>query len=419
MAFIQKIYDSGLNQFVYYTKSVITTTPASLDTKPNHSGLPNLIADTHSVLGETGATFSVKDEGSEITVNTRSLNFTGADVVATASNDEVTVNIVGSGLSGSHAGSHISAALDPIDGDKLDITYSPSTYTRTLESGITTTVNHLTSHLKGINNYLASLPPSGENNTASNLGGGIGWYSTKVGSDLRFKSALAGYGTTLSSGTNENTIALKTTVAVLVDGGTVAIDADLGPHYELTIAGNRVLGNPTNTTPGKTIEILVTQDGTGGNLLAFDSNWVNVGKTYQVAQAPNSPSVIRAVARGVSTKWYYTIEHSEFTETTASTVILNQTAWNPIGKDYASLVRVESNSNSRTISGILAPTQGVNQTAFSIVLTGSFYLGLKHEDLSATAANRLLIPTNTDFTLVPNDLLKFQYDFTTQRWRLA
>ncbi len=153
MAFIQKIYDNGLAQFVYYTKATITAAPVPSDTIPNHSG--NLASATHAIVGVTGASFTVSDEGVDLVVNTRSLNFIGTDVVATASNDDITV-AVGGGSVGSHQASHLSGASDPIDGDKLDIDYIPAAYTRTLSAGLTTLNDELTSHLKGIDNSLAT-----------------------------------------------------------------------------------------------------------------------------------------------------------------------------------------------------------------------------------------------------------------------
>jgi hypothetical protein len=163
MAFIQKIYDNTLAQYVYYTKATITATPVPSDTTPNHSG--NLDTGTHVVIGETGANFTVKDEGSEILINTRSLNFIGADVVATAVNDDVTVT-VGNGSSGSHQATHLSGGSDAIDGDKLDIDFIPVNYTRTISSGLSTILDNLTSHLNGIDIRFSSvLTGAGVNNT--------------------------------------------------------------------------------------------------------------------------------------------------------------------------------------------------------------------------------------------------------------
>lgn len=416
MAFIQKIYDNSLEQFVYYTKATVTATPLSNETTPNHSG--NLEPSTHVILNETGANILIRDEGVDLTINTRSLNFVGADVVATASNDAVTVTVAGSGLAGSHQATHLSGAIDPVDGDKLDVDFTPTSYSRTIVGGLSTATNQLTSHLKGIDNYLLGLPSPGESNTASNLGSGVGWWSNKTGVDLRFKSALAGYGTVITAGTNENTVSLKTDVTLLTDSPSITINADSGIHYQVTIAGNRLFTNPVNTIAGKKLEILVLQDGVGDRRLSFDADWVPVGKTHQVALAPNAASVITAIARGVSPKWYYTIEHAENTEVTEPIVTVHQNNWLIDSRKFASLVRVSSDSHTREIRGIISPIAQSNEnSSFTMVLTGSFYLQLKNEDAAASIVNRLLIP-NGDLTIVPDDVVTFQYDFTSLRWRL-
>jgi len=418
MAFVQKIYDSSLQTYVYYTKAVVDDTPDSLETVPNHSG--NLVANTHSVIAATGATLTIKDEGSALTVNTRSLDFVGAGVTSTFSDDDVTVTVTGSGSLGAHAADHQSGQSDEIDGDKLDIDFSPPTYTPSNVGGLTTSTQHLTSHLKGIDNYLAGLIlATGEVNTASNVGSGSGWFKLKNVTDLQFKSAKVGYGLTLTANTDDLTFASKTAVNTLTSGASIAIDADNGPHYELTLGISALLQNPTNSAVGKVIEIVVFQDATGGRTLDFDTNWIPVGKTFQVAQQPNTASVIKAVARGGSTKWYYTIEHAEFTEVTAAEITSNQNAWDPTGRKYASLIRASTNANTRELRGIILPTTSYENTSFRIVLTGSTYLILKHEDAGAAAPNRLFIQTGTDLTLVPGDSVSFQYDFTTQRWRLV
>ena len=46
----------------------------------------------------------------------------------------------------------------------------------------------------------------GENNTASNIGSGLGWYKQKVGVDLQFNSVLAGQGIDITDTTNDLTI---------------------------------------------------------------------------------------------------------------------------------------------------------------------------------------------------------------------
>jgi hypothetical protein len=153
---------------------------------------------------------------------------------------------------------------------------------------------------------------AGEANTASNVGGGSGWYKTKSGVDLVFKSALAGYGITVTPNTDDNTLSLTTAVTTLTDAATIAVDADLGPQYMVTLGGNRTLGNPTNAAVGKMLEIAVAQDGTGGRTLAFDTDFISVDNTVVVNPAINAVSYVRAVARnfGGGVKWYYTVSHS-------------------------------------------------------------------------------------------------------------
>lgn len=418
MAFIQKIYDTGLSQFVFYTKAVIDLVPSSGETTPNHSGVGNLVASTHVIVAETGATLEVQDEGSIITVNTRSFNFVGSGVTSVASNDDVTVTITGSGSLGAHAATHLSGDTDEINGDQLDIDYNPTTYTPSLAGGLSTQTYHLTSHLKGINDYLASIPSPGEVNTSSNVGTGLGVFKSKVGLDFQFKSLLTGYGIALSSGTDEVTISNKTAITTLTDGALVAINADNGPKYELTVAGNRTLQNPTNTAAGKTIEIIIKQDATGGRLLSFDSDWIPVGKNFQIAQKANAVSVIKATAQGLTPKWYYLIEHTEFTEITATQITSDQTAWNPEGKSFADFIRISSDLSSRALQGIIAPAQNVEKSFFKAVLVGTNNLVIYHEDSGASATNRIVTPTQANLTLSPNDTITFQYDYTSQRWRL-
>jgi hypothetical protein len=263
----------------------------------------------------------------------------------------------------------------------------------------------------------AAESAGGEVNTASNVGTGSAWYKQKTGVNLEFKTALGGYGVTVTPGALENTVGLKTTVVTLTDGVTVALDADTGPHYELIVAGNRIIGNPTNASAGKVVELLVTQDATGGREISFSTDWIPTGKVFQVAQAPNAHSVVHAVCRGGSAKWYYNINHSEFTETT-DTVTSNQTAWAPIGRSYAHLIRVSADA-LRNIQGIGAPVLGVEQTFLHVVLTGSFNLILKNQDAGAVASNRIILPSGSDLTIEPNDAVTLQYDFAAQRWRLT
>lgn len=58
----------------------------------------------------------------------------------------------------SHAPTHIRGATDEIDGDKIDIDWAPSNYTRDVSPPQVTNVEHLTSNLKGIDDKLGQIP---------------------------------------------------------------------------------------------------------------------------------------------------------------------------------------------------------------------------------------------------------------------
>lgn len=62
-------------------------------------------------------------------------------------------------------------------------------------------------------------------------------------------------------------------LVTLTDAATVAVDLDTGINFEVTLAGNRTLGNPTNTQVGQAGIIIVNQDGTGSRTLAYGANW--------------------------------------------------------------------------------------------------------------------------------------------------
>lgn len=66
-------------------------------------------------------------------------------------------------------------------------------------------------------------------------------------------------------------------VTDLVDGANIATDASLGRVFEVTLAGNRQLDNPTNIAPGMVITWYVIQDGAGGHTLTLDTNFATEG----------------------------------------------------------------------------------------------------------------------------------------------
>jgi hypothetical protein len=59
----------------------------------------------------------------------------------------------------------------------------------------------------------------------------------------------------------------------LTDAATITVDMSTFINASVTLGGNRTLGNPSNTTDGKTGAIYITQDGTGSRTLVYSSNW--------------------------------------------------------------------------------------------------------------------------------------------------
>jgi pectin methylesterase-like acyl-CoA thioesterase len=92
---------------------------------------------------------------------------------------------------------------------------------------------------------------TGEANTASNLGTGFGWFDSKNGVDLRFKSITSGTNIVISSGANSLQVGVNdsptfTTVSAAVisgatiSGGTISLEANIVPQN----SGTSLLGSP-------------------------------------------------------------------------------------------------------------------------------------------------------------------------------
>lgn len=82
----------------------------------------------------------------------------------------------------------------------------------------------------------------------------------------------------------------------LTDAATIAVDASLSNNFEVTLGGNRTLGNPTNLTRGMVLNFLIKQDATGGRTLAYGNlfTWPS-GTVPTVAAGAHAVSLISAV----------------------------------------------------------------------------------------------------------------------------
>jgi hypothetical protein len=89
------------------------------------------------------------------------------------------------------------------------------------------------------------------------------------------------------------TAAQRGTISALTDGATITPDFAVANNFSVTLGGNRTLANPTNLTAGQSGAIWVTQDGTGGRTLAFQSHWDFTGGTAPtLATAANARDCI-------------------------------------------------------------------------------------------------------------------------------
>jgi hypothetical protein len=69
------------------------------------------------------------------------------------------------------------------------------------------------------------------------------------------------------------TAAQRGAITTLTDGATITADFATTNHFQVTLGGNRTLANPSNQTAGQSGAIVITQNGTGSNTLAYGSYW--------------------------------------------------------------------------------------------------------------------------------------------------
>ena len=80
----------------------------------------------------------------------------GSYSVTGHTHSESDITDLGSYATSTHASGHLSGQADEIDGDKLDIDFSPSNYTAATVSNITDSTAQLTSHFQGIDTALGA-----------------------------------------------------------------------------------------------------------------------------------------------------------------------------------------------------------------------------------------------------------------------
>jgi hypothetical protein len=115
-------------------------------------------------------------DGDVLDIDYTPANYTRTVAPAEVTNvEELTAHLAGidAALAGTglHAATHLSGAADEVDGDKLDITWNPSNYTPATTPVEVTSVDELTAHLYGIDQVLAGpFTPSSHASTHENGG---------------------------------------------------------------------------------------------------------------------------------------------------------------------------------------------------------------------------------------------------------
>lgn len=112
-----------------------------------------------------------------------------------------------------------------------------------------------------------------------------------AGTGVEWASNIDVPGTLDVTGIGTFDAATRGAVTALTDASTIAVNFALSNHFSVTLGGNRTLGNPTNMVAGQSGAIWITQDGTGGRTLAYDSYWDFSGGT-----APTVTSTAGAVS---------------------------------------------------------------------------------------------------------------------------
>ena len=126
---------------------------------------------------------------------------------------------------------------------------------------------------------------------------------------------LSGLGASLilqadTSGGNWRILSYSPTLTafVLTDAATIAIDAANGGDpmiCDVTLAGNRTLGAPTNPTNTRRIIIRVKQDGTGSRTLAYNAvyRFPSDIPSPTLSTAAGTTDIIAFVYNTASVKW--------------------------------------------------------------------------------------------------------------------
>ncbi len=108
-------------------------------------------------------------------------------------------------------------------------------------------------------------------NSKPTVGTPIGWVCKTAGTPGTWE-ALPSLGTGVETSTaNTYTKSQNVAAVALTDAATISTDASLSNVFTVTLGGDRTLENPTNLVAGGTYLWIITQDGSGGRSLSYDT----------------------------------------------------------------------------------------------------------------------------------------------------
>jgi hypothetical protein len=122
-----------------------------------------------------------------------------------------------------------------------------------------------------------------------------------------FGRAATGRSAAPARGTTVERHALAPAVAYLLDAPIIAVYAPRGNDFRVTIAGDRILGNPAHPTDGQKIVFHVTQGGRGHHGLRY-------GSAYQfgaglprptLSTAPGHTDLLAFIYNAAKGKWLF------------------------------------------------------------------------------------------------------------------
>lgn len=319
----QKIFDTQLQAFVFYSKGDVDKAPLPADTTPPHTG--HLDISTHVVIQNTGSDLAIADEGAVLLSNTSKINFVGAGIYTTSAAGVATVHVdagaggeqntasnVTTGVDGHgifkqktgvdlefkslKAGANITLASTATDviitATALDVTstgrnlggeigvYKDKSGVELLFKTFRAGTNIVIDDDVATDTIRISSSIAGEANTASNQGtvdGGIGLYKQKVESDLQFKSLKAGAGISIDN--NPDYLTINSTAATDPDtmsnvgSGRGVFNQKSGSNYELR-----------SLVPGSNISIDESENGSSLTISSSSGGEINTASNIGIGQ---------------------------------------------------------------------------------------------------------------------------------------